>query len=51
MSRFFSNGTEGRAWEALWCERCAVDHGMHQPEQSDGCVYLLYALSGQDERR
>ncbi len=50
MSRFFSNGTEGRAWEVLWCQRCEHDHTMHDPEdQSGGCIHLLHALFGEDE--
>lgn len=49
MSRFFSNGTEGRAWQSFWCDRCANDHGMHQPEQDGGCEYMLYALTGDDD--
>lgn len=27
--RPFSNGTEGHAWMAAWCDYCARDHGMH----------------------
>jgi hypothetical protein len=27
--RPFSNGTEGEAWMATWCNHCARDHGLH----------------------
>lgn len=29
VRRPFSNGTEGEAWQAKWCEFCAHDHGLH----------------------
>ena len=25
MSRLFANGTEGNAWEAVWCSLCTED--------------------------
>lgn len=49
MSRFFSNGTEGRAWEALWCQRCVNDHSMHDEDGDGGCVHLLHALCREDD--
>ena len=49
MSRFFSNGTEGRAWEALWCQRCEHDHSMHSPDGEGGCVHLMHAMCGMDD--
>lgn len=39
----FSNGTEGDAWQAKWCEYCAHDHGIHA-EDGPGCELMLNAL-------
>jgi len=38
----FSNSTEGDAWTAKWCDRCAHDSGA----PDDGCVILLVGLMG-----
>lgn len=38
----FSNSTEGDAWTAAWCDRCAHDRG----GPDDGCVILLVGLMG-----
>ena len=34
--RLFSNGTEARAWEQVWCEQCERDHEIHD-ESGPGC--------------
>lgn len=39
----FSNGTEGDAWQAKWCEYCERDHGMHNDEGA-GCGMILSSL-------
>ena len=44
-----SNGSEGMAWEELWCNRCsrrAID-----PCAKTQCVHELRALSGEDNKR
>lgn len=38
----FSNSTEGDAWTANWCDRCAHDAGA----PDDGCPILLVGLMG-----
>lgn len=46
MSSYFSNGTEGDAWRAAWCDRCLNDHSMHPPdEKPPGCEVLLRAYT------
>lgn len=46
---YFSNGTEGRAWSAQWCDRCTEDHGMHGDQWSEGCPLILSMLVGINE--
>lgn len=29
MGRAFANGTEGYAWQSVWCDVCSHDHSMH----------------------
>ena len=43
---YFSNGTEGMAYEEQFCERC-----IHQgPQEGPGCpVWLLHLLHNYDE--
>jgi hypothetical protein len=49
MSRYFSNGTEGFAWQANWCDRCANDHTMHGPDaDGPGCPILARSLTLED---
>lgn len=38
----FSNSTEGDAWTARWCDRCAND----ADGPDDGCPILLVGLMG-----
>ena len=52
MSRYFSNGTEGYAWMAEWCNRCANDHDFSHVENSDGadgCEIVLRSMRGTNE--
>jgi hypothetical protein len=44
VSRYFSNGTEGYAWMAQWCDRCALDHGMYRGNGDGGCQIVALAL-------
>lgn len=45
--RPFSNGTEGDAWQRVWCDVCVHDHGMHEgSDLSGGCAVFLTALCG-----
>lgn len=38
----FSNGTEGHAWMAKWCEYCVHDHGAHDQSYDPGtCCDLI----------
>lgn len=44
----FSNGTEGTAWEAAWCQNCVHEHDEnHGPDGvvGPGCMYLTNALT------
>lgn len=53
MYRYWSNGTEGYAWQALWCERCEKDHhASHYPEADPGtgCDVLLRTYLTEDHR-
>lgn len=45
---YFANGTEGSAWEAVWCGLCANDHGDPAAPQHDGavCPIMLVAITG-----
>lgn len=45
MSRYFSNGTEGFAWMANWCDRCERDHQAHIDHHEDGCKIFLRSLT------
>lgn len=45
MSRYFSNGTEHRAWSALWCDRCVNDHPAHVGDYEDGCALILDSMT------
>ena len=41
MSTYFSNGTEGAAWQADWCDRCEADHDeMHTTLTGPGCEIM-----------
>lgn len=40
MSRYFSNGTEGYAWMAEWCDRCDKDHQAHIDHHEDACPII-----------
>jgi hypothetical protein len=46
---YFSNGTEGEAWTAVWCDTCVHDHAMHHDSTTagPGCPLLLAALTGE----
>ena len=44
-----SNGSEGMAWEELWCNRCS--HRAIDPCAKTQCVHELRALSGEDNKR
>ena len=50
MSRYFSNGTEGYAWMANWCDRCDKDHQAHIDNHEDGCpiIAMAYLLDGDE---
>jgi hypothetical protein len=47
----FSNGTEGQAWTAVWCEHCVHDHDIsHDPDgPGPGCTMLVEAMVGGDD--
>lgn len=51
---YWSNGTEGRAWEANWCHGCENDHhATHVGTDADferGCPILARALIEDDHR-
>ena len=51
MSRYFSNGTEGHAWMAEWCNRCANDHACHtiDGDAGDGCEIVLRSMVNTDD--
>lgn len=42
----FANGTEGDAWMANWCERCAVDQPHREGRDDIGCPLILVAIQG-----
>ncbi len=45
MSRYFSNSTDGGAWERAWCDSCEQDHGFHPTgDQRLGCEIFLRAV-------
>lgn len=44
MSRYFSNGTEGYAWMANWCDRCDKDHQAHVGEHENGCEIIARSM-------
>lgn len=47
MSEHFSNGTEGYAWMANWCNRCERDHAAHiETYENGGCEVLCRELLG-----
>jgi hypothetical protein len=46
MGAYFSNGTEGDAWQHVWCDTCTHDHGMHT-DTGEGCPIFLRALVGE----
>ena len=39
-----SNGTEGRMFEAYFCQRCIHDHQAHLGNYAGGCPILARAL-------
>jgi hypothetical protein len=39
----FSNGTEGYAWMANWCDRCVHEA---DPDTNGGCPLLLVSMLG-----
>lgn len=39
--RPFSNGTEGGAWTAKWCDYCVRDHGLHNGGESQPMCDLV----------
>ncbi|MGI9485425.1 MAG: hypothetical protein ACR2RF_05995 [Geminicoccaceae bacterium] len=44
---YFSNGTEGMAYEARYCDRCIHQNG---PDGNGGCqVWLLHMLHNYEE--
>ncbi|MDF1603376.1 hypothetical protein [Nocardioides sp. YIM 152315] len=43
----FSNGTEGYAWMANWCDRCIHDKPARQDRYEDACQIVVLALCGQ----
>lgn len=51
MSRYFSNGTEGYAWMAEWCDRCANDHQAHVDHHEDGCPIIGSHLAFPEKER
>lgn len=44
--RPFSNGDEGHAWMANWCDRCAVDQPYRSGITHTGCPLIELALLG-----
>lgn len=40
----FSNGTEGYAWQDVWCDECARDHEAHIGNAEDGCEIIARSL-------
>ncbi len=42
----FSNGTEGYAWTARWCDTCVNDRGSRDGTDPAGCPLLMVALTG-----
>lgn len=42
----FSNGTEGYAWMANWCDRCLRDAPFRNTGKGSGCPLLQIALLG-----
>jgi hypothetical protein len=52
----FSNGTEERAWQSVWCEHCVHDHDISHASggtmATPGCEILaLSVLAGTDDWR
>lgn len=48
----FSNGTEGMAWQAKWCDLCVHDHTMHLPDMTGpGCAIFgaAFLAGGRNE--
>lgn len=43
VKRAFSNGTEGDAWQRVWCEYCAHDHGLHHGNADQPMCELIGA--------
>ncbi len=44
----FSNGSEGAAWLAVWCDYCSRDHGMHTGGDGiDGCRIAAHIVGGE----
>lgn len=42
----FSNGTEGYAWIANWCDRCIHDKPAREDRYEDACQILILSLIG-----
>lgn len=43
----FSNGTEGYAWTANWCDRCIHDKPAREDRYEDACGIFTLSLCGQ----
>ena len=44
---YFSNGSEGEAYQARWCERC--QHWPDDPNEGSCAVWLAHLLHNGDE--
>lgn len=47
VTHAFSNGTEGGAWTASWCDYCIHDHSLHNGATDDdgtGCDLVLNSM-------
>ena len=42
----FSNGTEGFAWVANWCDRCIHDKPAREDQYEDACGIFTLSLTG-----
>ena len=47
MSRPFSNGTEGEAWMAVWCDTCTKDAPARDGRYEEGCPLIVTAMVGE----
>lgn len=45
MSEMFSNGTEGEAWMARWCDVCDNDHGADSDKHCDDCDTIWMSMT------